>query len=82
MDYDYVDHPDHYNRPGRKECIEEMYILFGKQAVIDFCKLSAYKYIYRAGSKPAADASADEEKANWYLKKAEELENGGRLLCL
>lgn len=21
--YEYVDHPSHYNKPGRKECIEE-----------------------------------------------------------
>ena len=33
---DTVNHPAHYNIPGRKECIEEMIDRFGVEAVISF----------------------------------------------
>ena len=66
-----VNHPKHYNLPGRKECIEEMLDLFGVEAVKIFCKLNAYKYQYRHEMKGGAE---DLAKADWYLNKVSELE--------
>lgn len=43
-DKNMVDHPAHYNVPGRKECIEEMIEIYGPSAVYMFCTLNAYKY--------------------------------------
>lgn len=67
-----VNHPDHYNQGGF-ECIEEMRLLFGDAAVITFCRLNAYKYRYRAPYKGRKEQ--DLAKAEWYLKKIEELEH-------
>lgn len=68
-----VNHPDHYNVPGKKECIEEMRDKYGDEAVIHFCMLSAYKYQYRAGIKEVKTKEEDLAKAQWYLKYAETL---------
>ena len=62
-----VDHPKHYNREGAMECIDEMILLFGIEETAIFCKLNAYKYRYRAGSK--SDASEDMKKSDWYMKE-------------
>lgn len=62
-----VNHPDHYNRPGQKECIVEMEERFGPAAVQYFCLLSRYKYLYRCGLK---DGTTQEwSKAKWYKDK-------------
>lgn len=66
-----VNHPSHYNAEGRKECIVEMEELFGKEAVITFCKLNAYKYKYRASLK--GNAVEDIKKARWYEDYAKKL---------
>ena len=58
-----VDHPSHYNTPGRKECIVEMEEKFGLKAVLNFCQLNAYKYRYRYEMK---NGEEDLEKARWY----------------
>ena len=68
---DMVNHPDHY-RVHAKECIDEMIIIFGKEAVLNHCKCNAWKYRYRAGNK--FDKEEDERKADWYIQKALELE--------
>ena len=65
-----VNHPAHYNQPGRKECIEEMIEKFGVVAVRHFCLLSAYKYNYRHEMK---GGSVDLAKAEWFMKKYAEL---------
>jgi len=66
-----VNHPDHYNTHPM-ECIDEMVVVFGIDAVIDFCKCNAWKYRYRAGSKD--DVKQDLAKSDWYLNKAKELQ--------
>lgn len=71
---DLVNHPDHYNRPGRKECIVEMEEKFGPLAVYWFSVLSAYKYRYRDGDKDGNSAEQDEAKAEWFDRKAAEME--------
>lgn len=37
-----VNHPGHYLKQGRKECIEEMIEYFGIEAVKNFCLLNAF----------------------------------------
>lgn len=71
-DYDYINHPLHYTN-GKKECIDEMIELFGKDNVAMYCDITAYKYQYRQGKKPNTPAEQDKQKAEWYLKKAKEL---------
>lgn len=67
---DPINHPAHYTY-GKRECIDEMEILFGREAVISYCRLAAYKYKYRAGHK--GDPALDYAKADWYLGKAQML---------
>ena len=71
---DNVNHPAHYVKEGRKECIVEMEEKFGPLAVYWFSVLSAYKYRYRDGDKPGNSAEQDEAKALWYDAKADEMQ--------
>lgn len=59
-----VHHPAHYNQ-FKRETIEEMRLLFGDEAVIGFCKCSAWKYIRRADFK--GKKKQDLEKAEEYM---------------
>lgn len=63
-----VEHPSHYQSNDRLECIEEMRLMFGDEAVKTFCRLNAYKYYYRAGCKSGESEAKDRAKALWYLK--------------
>lgn len=65
-----VIHPEHYNIPGRKECIEEMIELFGYEKVEAFCELNAYKYKYRHELK---NGQEDLEKAANYERMLKEI---------
>ena len=65
-----VNHPSHYCKEGRKECIEEMLDLFGIDEVKSFCKLNVYKYKYRHDLKGGQE---DLKKAEWYQNKHDEL---------
>ena len=67
-----VDHPDHYNT-GNLECIDVMKEAFGTDAVRDFCKLNAFKYIWREELK---NGTEDLEKAAWYLNQLVRMEKG------
>lgn len=64
--------PSHYKRGGM-ECIDEMVALYGVDAVIHFCVCNAHKYRYRAGYKPDESADLDLQKAEWYIRKAQDL---------
>lgn len=68
-----VNHPDHYNLPGKKECIEQMIDDFGSVATSIFDLLSAYKYLYRAGNKPNNSYTQDIQKVDWYIDHVERL---------
>lgn len=68
-----VEHPDHYNAEGKKECWDEMIDIFGPEAVIIFDCLSAYKYRYRAGLKEGNPEEQDLDKIREYLKHASKL---------
>ena len=66
------DYPIHYQSYASNniECIDAMQAAFGDEAVSDFCKLNAFKYIWRASSK---GKNTDISKAIWYLNKYLEL---------
>lgn len=65
-----VNHPKHYGREGAMECIDEMVLVFGVQATMNFCLLNAWKYRYRAGAKGGEE---DLQKSDWYLSKYKKL---------
>lgn len=67
---DKVDHPQHYTRENAIECIEEMILVFGEEAVATFCLLNCWKYRYRAGDK---NGNEDIKKSDWYMNKYREL---------
>ena len=46
---------------------------FGKNEVAIFCKLNAFKYMWRAGKKPGSPKQEDLKKAEWYIAKQTEL---------
>jgi len=71
--YEFVNHPKHYNNYDM-EVIDMMTRLFGVHETISFCKLNAFKYRMRAGTKPGESAEQDIRKEQWYLDKAKELE--------
>lgn len=66
-----VNHPEHYQ--GTIECIDAMISAFGEKNTIEFCKINASKYIWRAGKKDGNGTDTDLEKARWYINKAIEL---------
>lgn len=70
--YEEVNHPQHYNTYD-VEVIDMMERVFGKEATATFCKLNAFKYRMRAGTKPGQSADKDLNKEQWYLKKMNEL---------
>lgn len=71
---DSVNHPSHYNLPGKKECIEQMLEDYGSQVVYVFCMTNAYKYLYRAGLKEDNPEVQDISKAKWYARYAKSVE--------
>ena len=67
---DNVNHPQHYCREDAMECIDEMILIFGEEAVKNFCLCNAWKYRYRAADK---NGQEDLAKSDWYIKKYKEL---------
>lgn len=62
-----VEHPNHYGAGnGGLQCIEAMLQTFGKDATMAFCKLNAFKYIWRSDHKEKE--VQDMEKAKRYLE--------------
>lgn len=66
---DIVNHPAHYET-GNFECIDVMLEIFGKNAVMQFCRCNAFKYLYRMDNKNGYE---DIQKAKWYIDKYIEL---------
>lgn len=66
-----VEHPQHYNQ-GNIECIDAMESAFGADEVASFCKLNAFKYLWRAGDK--INTVEDLKKARWYIDKIIEIQ--------
>lgn len=67
---DMVNHPQHYNRDGAMECIDEMITVFGKDIVACFCLCNVWKYRYRASDKGHEE---DLSKSDYYMAKYKEL---------
>lgn len=63
--------PQHYNQ-GSIEAIDAMVSAFGKDAVRAFCKINAFKYLWRLGHKD--NEKQEIGKIKWYLDKYLELE--------
>lgn len=70
-EYDYVN-PNHYKSLG-KETFEMMIDIWGKNAFIQHCEMSAFKYRMRIGTKPNQPTDRELQKIKWYEKKAKEL---------
>ena len=66
--HDPVNHPSHYTHG--MEAIDEMVLIFGNEAVKNFCLCNAWKYRKRAIYKNGAE---DMDKADWYINKYKEL---------
>lgn len=73
---DVVNHPSHYTNSGM-ECIDEMVLIFGEEAVMHFCICNAWKYRKRAMYK---NGQEDMDKSDWYLAKFKELKNNVQYL--
>lgn len=63
--------PKHY-KSSSFECIEVMRAIYGKEQLESFCRLNAFKYLFRHQKKNGVE---DLEKARWYLNKLIDLEN-------
>lgn len=70
-DYDFVN-PNHY-KSFEKETWEMIVDIWGVDAFIKHCEMSAFKYRQRLGNKPDQPIERDLEKARWYERKAKEL---------
>ena len=70
--YDNVNKPKHYNRENAMESIDEMVLVFGVEAVKNFCLCNVWKYRYRATEK---NGEEDLKKSDWYMRKYRELCN-------
>lgn len=73
VEEDMVNHPSHYQSMDKEhniECIDAMIAAFGRYEVAVFCKLNAFKYLWRASSK---GGNMDINKTQWYLNKYKEL---------
>lgn len=68
---DNVNNPKHYTQ-GDIECIDAMKSAFGVENVMIFCKINAFKYLWRAECKNGIE---DIRKAQWYLNKYLALSN-------
>lgn len=69
---DVVNHPSHYTQGGI-ECIDAMESAFGADELSVYCKIAAFKYIWRCEHKNGLE---DVKKAIWYLDKYLELKDG------
>lgn len=67
-----VNNPIHYNSCGDYETIKKMELLFGKEAVLTWARLTAFKYRDRMEFKENKDQ--DTAKMDWYLKYVEDNE--------
>ena len=65
MDKKTIDRPPHYTQ-GEVECIDAMVSAFGGEAVRDYCRLNAFKYVWRAKEKDSVESNT--RKAIWFLR--------------
>ena len=58
--------PSHYNQ-GTMECIDAIVGAYGVEEAKVFCKINAFKYLWRLGHKDAEEQEIG--KIKWYLDK-------------
>jgi hypothetical protein len=75
--YDYIN-PQHYKNYS-VEVIDMMERIWGTEATIIHCEMTAFKYRMRLGTKPEQPVERDLEKATWYENKAKELRQKERI---
>tara|TARA_R110001606_G_scaffold347973_1_gene497419 strand:- start:56 stop:325 length:270 start_codon:yes stop_codon:yes gene_type:complete len=63
---DLVNNPKHYTQ-GTVECKDAMISAFGQENYKVFCKLNAFKYLWRSDHKD--NPTQDIEKALWYMSQ-------------
>lgn len=63
--FDIVENPSHYC-DGSIQCIEAMAIAFGKEKVMAFCELNAFKYLWRSEKKK--NKTEDLKKSKRYIE--------------
>jgi len=68
-----VEHPNHYKKKGRKECVVELEEKYSPQIAFTYYLTSAYKYLYRAGNKEGVSADTDIAKAKNCLAEADRM---------
>jgi len=71
---DVVNHPSHYTQGGM-ECIDEMVLIFGVEATMNFCLLNAWKYRKRCLHKGKSEE--DMAKSDAYLRCYKSLKEDG-----
>lgn len=64
---DAVNKPEHYSN-GDIECRDAMIAAFGEEDYEVFCRLNAFKYLWRCKYKGTQEQ--DLRKATWYLRSA------------
>lgn len=69
--YDNIN-PQHYKNYSI-EVISMMEAIWGRDYLIKYCEMNAFKYRMRAGTKPTSNIEEDLAKEKWYLNKANEL---------
>jgi hypothetical protein len=70
--YDNQGNAEHYKKT-RIETIDMMISIWGKDAVMKHCEMTAFKYRMRIGHKEGQSVEQELKKANWYEAKAKEL---------
>jgi len=68
---DNVNHPSHYELTSI-ECIQAMTLIFGEDAVADFCACNAFKYMWRYKHKNGMEDLKKAEQYLSYLGKIQE----------
>jgi len=63
-----VDKPKHYTQ-GEIECIDAMMSAFGSEQLQIFCRMNAFKYLWRSAEHKDGE-KINIKKAVWYLRKS------------
>lgn len=66
--YNFVNNPDHYMHYDMST-YDMMIKIWGKYETMIWCKLTAWKYRQRMGTKPGESVQRDLDKEKWYLEK-------------
>ncbi len=65
---DLVNRPSHYTQ-GDIECIDAMVSAYGEDEVRIFCRINAFKYLWRSTAHKD-NSEINTKKAMWYMKRS------------